>query len=1261
MSAARRLTALLALAVAGLLVVGVGSAFAAPESIDVLSGSFGGATSTPPNPYPLGIPAGMAVDNSGGPSDGDIYVVDKENARVEKFNPAGQLLLMFGKQVDKTATETPGSTVEEQNVCVIASGDVCQAGAFEGTNGAFEEARSIAVDNSSGPSSGDVYVASIGFLNEYILKYDESGHEVRNWAREGQMSIFYAQALEVDPRNGDLYVVDLEMDRFSQAGEKLGEFVMPGNPGNFEFAIDSAGNFYQTQETIADFPTSGVIKFSARGSVETRVELPAESPSQLTLDPANDDIFVLQSNSGGYFNHYDGYCGGLCTPVDQSTPGHFGTAIDVGVSLDRVYVADFEGEVLVYNGRGAKSTAGVQTAATETEATVTGTVDPAGHGPITSCRVEYGGITSLTMSEAAPCDQQSFSAPAEVTAHPAGLTPGTTYRFRVAVGNANGEVHGLWKTFTTTASPTITSFRSFGVTGSGAALIARIKPNGAATTYRFEYGRTINYGSSAPIPPGTIESELSVVHEVEARIGGLEPGAIYHFRVVAENASGTTVSADQTFSFHPPECPNQTVREQTGSTNLPDCRAYEVVSAPNAGDSVLFPAMGPNTGRANSPSRLAYDTWGGVVPNSGDAANTAGDMYVATRTSEGWITKYIGLPGNEAYLTGGPPWAAGSAGGEQFGLAEADKNQTGVVANQDMSRIVDWNLGEYQSQGQCFFCGEGAYASNAPYVWNSNTGERVDRWPSNVGVVANGEGFKGKTAISADISHFVFGSSNVAFVHDGQPGDVYDNNTETGEIKIASISALGSNLTNLTPLKVSENGSHIVMTTGVGLCGGSKQTALTCGPGEIYVRVDGSRTYEMSPGHAVGFLGITSDGRKLFLQSEEQLTGEDHDTSNDIYEWNEARAQSGSGKALKLITIGDHGEAGNSDACHTSWTPKCSAQPILFTTPTTGGYANLQGGIGGNGVSDTAVAAGTGEIYFYSPEQLEGNRGIQNNENLYVYREGHAQLVAPLTPGQVCTPDQRTQFCSEGPVARMNISPDGKHVAFISSVRVTDYDSAGLTEMYTYEPDSRTIACASCVPDGEQPEFDTFGSQNGLFLTDDGRAFFYTEQPLVPQDTNRGEDVYEFSGGKPQLVTAGTGAGYVTSFGIVGVVTSPGLIGVSANGTDVYFGTYEHLVEQDENGQELKIYDARTNGGFPFLKPPPTCAAADECHDAGSSSPASQTEGTSAGLGERGNLAPAKHAKKKKHKKKHHKHAKKKATRKQAGRRTRAADGHLHG
>ena len=56
------------------------------------------------------------------------------------------------------------------------------------------------------------------------------------------------------------------------------------------------------------------------------------------------------------------------------------------------------------------------------------------------------------------------------------------------------------------------------------------------------------------------------------------------------------------------------------------------------------------------------------------------------------------------------------------------------------------------------------------------------------------------------------------------------------------------------------------------------------------------------------------------------------------------------------------------------------------------------------------------------------------------------------------------------------------------------------------------------------------------------------------------------------------------------------LLGVSADGTDAYFFTREKLATEDENGNTVKIYDARAFGGFPFVPPAVPCKASDECH-----------------------------------------------------------------
>src|ERR1041385_1462461 len=120
-------------------------------------------------------------------------------------------------------------------------------------------------------------------------------------------------------------------------------------------------------------------------------------------------------------------------------------------------------------------------------------------------------------------------------------------------------------------------------------------------------------------------------------------------------------------------------------------------------------------------------------------------------------------------------------------------------------------------------------------------------------------------------------------------------------------------------------------------------------------------------------------------------------------------------------------------------------------------------------------------------------------------------------------------------------------------------------------------------------------------MSNDGRTFFYTEEALVPQDTNRLHDVYEYVEGRPQLITTGTGSLDRLSNGRN--TRSAGLLGVTARGANPYCSTNNTLVPQDHNGNFKKIYDARTGGGFLFIPPPAPCEAADECHGAGSEPP----------------------------------------------------------
>ncbi len=142
-------------------------------------------------------------------------------------------------------------------------------------------------------------------------------------------------------------------------------------------------------------------------------------------------------------------------------------------------------------------------------------------------------------------------------------------------------------------------------------------------------------------------------------------------------------------------------------------------------------------------------------------------------------------------------------------------------------------------------------------------------------------------------------------------------------------------------------------------------------------------------------------------------------------------------------------------------------------------------------------------------------------------------------------------------------------------------------------------------------------------MADDGRTFFYTQDALVPQDTNGLHDVYEYVDGRPQLITSGTGS--EDTLTTEDHQRSAGLASVGANGVNVFFYTYETLVGQDTNGPLLKVYDARTDGGFSYQPPPAPCEAADECHGPGSSPPEIPPTATQATLAG-GNADPVPHA-----------------------------------
>src|SRR5262245_40769122 len=102
---------------------------------------------------------------------------------------------------------------------------------------------------------------------------------------------------------------------------------------------------------------------------------------------------------------------------------------------------------------------------------------------------------------------------------------------------------------TRSAPPTVESSDAGRIAPFKARLSGTINPNGLATTWYFAYGKTTSYGSQTPARSA---GSGTATETVAFRVGGLEAGVPYHFRLVAENSAGSAVSTDRTFVTDPP-------------------------------------------------------------------------------------------------------------------------------------------------------------------------------------------------------------------------------------------------------------------------------------------------------------------------------------------------------------------------------------------------------------------------------------------------------------------------------------------------------------------------------------------------------------------------------------------------------------------------------------------------------------------------------------------------------------------------------------
>jgi hypothetical protein len=105
-------------------------------------------------------------------------------------------------------------------------------------------------------------------------------------------------------------------------------------------------------------------------------------------------------------------------------------------------------------------------------------------------------------------------------------------------------VVGLLPGVALAAKATVTTGAAANVTFSSARLNGSVDANSTATTYYFQYGTTVALGSETA--PAAAGSRRNPVH-VSTDVGGLRANRRYYYRIVAQNASGTTLGKRRTF------------------------------------------------------------------------------------------------------------------------------------------------------------------------------------------------------------------------------------------------------------------------------------------------------------------------------------------------------------------------------------------------------------------------------------------------------------------------------------------------------------------------------------------------------------------------------------------------------------------------------------------------------------------------------------------------------------------------------------------
>ena len=354
--------------------------------------------------------------------------------------------------------------------------------------------------------------------------------------------------------------------------------------------------------------------------------------------------------------------------------------------------------------------------------------------------------------------------------------------------------------------------------------------------------------------------------------------------------------------------------------------------------------------------------------------------------------------------------------------------------------------------------------------------------------------------------------------------------------------------------------------------------------------------------YAAQFEGVSEDGERVFFSTDEGLVEADTDRQKDIYlrdlktatttlvSVGDADCESCGNGALgvRFAAVDNGGEevfftsdksltAADTDKVADLYVRHIPdpADPLaeeteLVSTPA----ASCPGcGNGESAVSWLGISAAGNYAYFSTGEQLSADDGDSEGD---IYAHNLGTSATTLVSAGECT-----SSCggSKAPVFGGS-STNGEWVFFTSGEKLVDGDDDGATDVYGRD----LLAGATELVSGDGGDF----SAEFEAASDDGsRVLFSTTEPIDGTDIDgTANDVYEWSGGSPTLVTPGTCSGSCAA---------ADFDAVSDDFSHLVFSTVEALDTLNDTDSRKDVYRQPVAGGTPEL----LSVAAAGCADCG--------------------------------------------------------------